>query len=307
MMSPVELRERLRTVIPFPVTPFNDDYSLDLDGLRRNIDFLAREGSPAVLAAGGTGEFFSLTFTEWQDVVATTVEAADGRCLMLAGVGVNPAVGAEMAQFAESAGVDGLLIMPPYYGQASDDGFYEYYKAIADSTSLGVFPYARDHAKLSPELVDRLADIPNIVAFKDGQGDVRMFQRIRSHVGDKLLWLAGVGDDLLHAYFAAGAEGYTSSNANYDPKSAIEALDLARAGRFSELQAKIERETLPIYNIRYKVRGYEVTVMKEVMMAIGLAGGPVRPPLAELSPEDKAAVHAAIAKIGLREMVAAQA
>ena len=105
--------------------------------------------------------------------------------------------------------------------------------------------------------------------------------------------------------FAAGAEGYTSSNANYNPKSAIEALELARAGRFSELQAKIERETLPIYDIRYKVRGYEVTVMKEVMMAIGLAGGPVRPPLAELSPDDKAAVHAAIAKIGLREMVGA--
>ena len=116
-------------------------------------------------------------------MVATTVEAADGRCLMLAGVGVNPAVGAEMAQFAESAGVDGLLIMPPYYGQASDDGFYEYYKAIADSTSLGVFPYARDHAKLSPELVDRLATFPISWAYKDGQGDVRMFQRIRSHVG----------------------------------------------------------------------------------------------------------------------------
>lgn len=305
MMSPAELRARLRTVIPFPVTPFHDDYSLDLDGLRRNVDFLAREGSPAVLAAGGTGEFFSLTFTEWQDVVAATVEAADGRCLLLAGVGVNPAVAAEQAQFAESVGVDGLLMMPPHYGQASDEGFFQYYKAIAESTNLGVFPYARDHAKLGPELVDRLADVPNIVAFKDGQGDVRMFQRIRSHVGDKLLWLAGVGDDMVHAYFAAGAEGYTSSNANYNPKSAIEALELARAGRFSELQAKIERETLPIYDIRYKVRGYEVTVMKEVMMAIGLAGGPVRPPLAELSPDDKAAVHAAIATIGLRETVGA--
>ncbi len=305
MMTPAELRDRLRTVIPFPVTPFHDDYSLDLDGLRRNVDFLAREGSPAVLAAGGTGEFFSLTFTEWKAVVAATAEAADGRCLLLAGVGVNPAVAGEMAEFAESVGVDGLLMMPPHYGEASDDGFFQYYKAIADSTSLGVFPYARDHAKLGPVLVDRLADVPNIVAFKDGQGDVRMFQRIRSHVGDKLLWLAGVGDDMVHAYFAAGAEGYTSSNANYNPKSAIEALELARDGRFSELQAKIERETLPIYDIRYKVRGYEVTVMKEVMMAIGLAGGPVRPPLAELSPDDKAAVHAAIAKIGLREMVGA--
>ena len=304
-MSPAELRERLRTVIPFPVTPFHDDYSLDLDGLRRNVDFLAREGSPAVLAAGGTGEFFSLTFTEWQAVVAATAEAADGRCLMLAGVGINPAVAAEQAQFAESVGVDGLLMMPPHYGEASDEGFYQYYKAIADSTNLGVFPYARDHAKLGPQLVDRLAGVPNIVAFKDGQGDVRMFQRIRSFVGDKLLWLAGVGDDMVHAYFAAGAEGYTSSNANYNPKSSIEALELARAGKFSELQAKIEQETLPIYDIRYKVRGYEVTVMKEVMMAIGLAGGPVRPPLAELSPDDKAAVHAAVEKIGLRETVAA--
>ena len=64
---------------------------------------------------------------------------------------------------------------------------------------MGVFPYARDHAKLGPALVDRLADVPNIVAFKDGQGDVRMFQRIRSYVGDKLLWLAGVGDDMVHA------------------------------------------------------------------------------------------------------------
>jgi 5-dehydro-4-deoxyglucarate dehydratase len=307
MTTPQELREQLRTVIAFPVTPFTHDLQLDLPGLRRNLEFLASKGMPAVLVCGGTGEFFSLTFAEWKLVVKTAAEVLRGRCLLLAGVGVNPAVGAEMAHYAEQVGVDGLLIMPAYYGRADDDALFHYYKSIADSTRLGVFPYARDHALLSPPLVARLATIPNVVAFKDGQGDVRMFLRIRAHVGDKLTWLAGVGDDLVAAYFAAGAEGYTSSNANYNPKSAVHVLKLAQAGKLDDVARIIEQETLPIYSIRYKLRGYEVSVMKEVMMLLGLAGGPVRPPLANVQPEDKQAIRAAVEKIGLGRLAAAKA
>src|SRR5579864_683011 len=113
-MTSAELRHRFRGVFGFPITPFRKDLSLDLDGLARNVDEMARHPFCALVAAGGTGELYSLTVAEIVEVVRVTVEAADGRMPVVAGAGFNAALGAGMAQGAEKAGADCLLILPPY-------------------------------------------------------------------------------------------------------------------------------------------------------------------------------------------------
>ena len=168
-----ELRTSLSGVIAFPITPFKQDLSLDLPGLHQNLTKLLEHPISAVVAAGGTGEMYSLTPSEYARVVELTINAVDGRVPVIAGVGFNQRLGVEMAQLAEKTGADGVLAFPPYYPQSDNDGLYEYYRSIGSATKLGLLIYSRDWAIFTPEMVERLASIPNLIAWKDGQGDIR--------------------------------------------------------------------------------------------------------------------------------------
>ena len=136
-----------------------------------------------------------------------------------------------LARQAEAAGATGILMLPAAYGSAPDDGMLAYYGGIARSVDIGVLPYARDWAVFSPDLLARLAEVPNVVAYKDGSVDLRSWARLRARVGDRLVWVGGVGDDMVHTYFAAGAEGFTSSVANFMPEVALELFEAANGGR----------------------------------------------------------------------------
>lgn len=298
-LSPDELRRRLRGVLAFPITPFNDDLSLNSDAFQTHVDYLVRSGLHAIVAAGGTGELYSMTPDEIVQVYRLAVEATAGRVPVIVGVGYNLAIARDLARRAEQAGADAILMLPHYYGRAEDEGLYQYYSGIARSVGLGVFPYARDAAVLSPRLVARLAEIPNVVAFKDGQADLRAWARIRDFVGDRVVWLAGVGDDMVNSYFAAGAEGFTSSAANFMPDVALRLYRAASAGDFAEVNALLAKWIQPVFNVRSRHRGYEVTTTKEAMTMLGRFGGRVRPPLAELTDEDRAALRAALVQMGL--------
>lgn len=298
-LSPTELRPRLRGVLAFPITPFNDDLSLNPDAFQSHVDYLVRSGLHAIVAAGGTGELYSMTPAEIVQVYRLAVEATAGRVPVIAGVGYNLAIARELAREAERTGADAILMLPHYYGRAEDEGLYQYYAGIAKSVGIAVFPYARDAAVFSPQLVDRLADIPNLVAFKDGQADLRVWTRIRDRVGDRLVWLAGVGDDMVNSYFAAGAEGFTSSAANFMPDVALALFRAAREGNFAEVNALLARWIQPIFNVRARHRGYEVTTTKEAMNLLGRFGGRVRPPLAELTDNDRRDLRAALVQMGL--------
>ncbi|HLH72341.1 MAG TPA: dihydrodipicolinate synthase family protein, partial [Chloroflexota bacterium] len=185
-LSPSELRPRLRGVLAFPVTPFNDDLSLNEKAFQEHVEYLVNSGLHAIVAAGGTGELYSMTPSEISRVYRLAVEATNGRVPVIAGVGYNTALAIELAKDAEKAGADAILILPHYYGRAEDDGMLAYYASIAQSVTIAAFPYARDAAVFSPKLVARLAELPNVVAFKDGQADLRAWTRIRDYVGDRL-------------------------------------------------------------------------------------------------------------------------
>ena len=285
-MHPNTLRNKLSGVIAFPVTPFKDDLSLDLPGLHHNLNKLLEYPISAIVAAGGTGELYSLTPAEYLRVIELTTLAVEDRVPVIAGVGFGQRIAIEMVQAAEKAGADGILVFPPYYQQADDEGLFEYYRSIASATRLGLIIYGRDWARFNPAMVERFTTIQNLVAWKDGQGDIRQLQSIMHQVGERLVWIGGAGDDLVGAYYTTGIRAFSSSIATVAPALALKLHELAAAGDGEALAELLETCVIPLYALRSRRRGYEVSAMKAMMDMIGLNGGPVRPPLVNVTPEE---------------------
>jgi len=291
-MKPAELRQKLSGVIAFPITPFKNDLSLDIEGLRENLLKLFAHPICAVVAAGGTGEMYSLSPAEHLRVVSATVAAAAGRVPVIAGVGFNQLLAVELARAATEAGADGILAFPPYFPNADDEGMLAYYRAIGAASNLGTLIYSRDWANFSPLMVERLADIPNLVAWKDGQGDIRRLQMIMNRVGDRLHWIGGAGDDMVAAYYSTGIRTYTSSIASVAPRLSLRLHELAASGLGDELSELLKVSVIPLYAIRARRKGYEVSTMKALMDMAGLRGGSVRPPLVDVTDGEKQELRA---------------
>lgn len=293
MTSPIPpLSTALRGALAFPITPYAADGSVDLDAVRANASILTGDHVSAIVAPSGTGEIFGLTPAEATAIVAATVEAANGKPV-IAAAGFGPAIGAQLAREAEAAGATAVMIVPPYYATPDPQNLIRYYADIAAATSLPVIPYAREAALFSPALASQLVtDVPRVVAFKDGRANVRLFQQIREYVNsvhgpDRLVWLGGSGDDLVGPYFAAGAEGFTSSLACFWPEAAGELYRLASTGDYPGLAAYHARVVAPIYALRQRRPGYEVSVMKAAMDLLGYVAGPARSPLANVTDAER--------------------
>ncbi|MGH7249076.1 MAG: 5-dehydro-4-deoxyglucarate dehydratase [Pseudomonadota bacterium] len=287
-MDSSQICKQWKGVFGFPVTPFRKDLSLDLDGLARNAGEMARYPFCALVATGGTGEIYSLTPEEVEQVVRTTVQAA-GKLPVVAGTGVNLPIGVEMARRAEKAGARAVLVLPPYYTNSPEEGLFEYYRAIGAATGLPLLVYSRDWAMFTPQMVERLCErVPSLAGWKDGQGVARRYQRIMNHVGDRLAWFGGLGDDCVPSYFAVGVQAYTSSISNIAPKLSLQLAEAGLAHDFATLDRLMRRYVHPLYALRERMRGYEVAVMKAAMEILGMPAGPVRPPLANCRPQDVA-------------------
>ncbi len=284
---------KLRGVFGFPVTPFKPDLSLDLSSLERNVDEMAAHPFCAMVAAGGTGELYSLTPAETEAVVACSVKAVRGRMPVVAGTGFNAVLGADIAKRAANAGANCILALPPYYVNAPEEGLFAYYEAIGKATDLPLMVYSRDWAVFTPNMVARLAErVPTLVAWKDGQGDVRKYQRIMEASGDRLAWFGGLGDDCVPGYFAIGVQAYTSSISNIAPKLSLALAEAGEARDFVKLNELMKRYVNPLYAFRERLRGYEVAAMKEAMEMLGLPAGGVRPPLVNCREQDKPELRA---------------
>jgi len=206
---------------------------------------------------------------------------------------VNGALAREMAQACAGAGADAILALPPYYTNADEEGLLEYYAAVGAATPLALLVYSRDWVNPGPAWVERLAaKVPTLAAWKDGQGDIRRYQRIMGRLGDRLHWIGGVGDDCVPGYYAIGIRTYTSSIATVAPRLSMQLHETAAGGDAPALKKLMDDYVIPLYALRSGRKGYEVSVMKEMMNLAGLAAGPVRPPLPTLPAEDIATVRA---------------
>ena len=286
-MTPSELRRRLEGVIAFPVTNFKPDYSLDIDAYRTNLAEMVRFPMCAVVAAGGTGELYSLTPDEHRELVEATVAEAGGRTAVIAGVGFGGGMSVELAKQAQDAGADGILMFPPYYPNADFEGLVRYYKAIGSAVDVGLFLYSRDTVNLTPPQVFRLSqEIPNLIALKEGQGDIRNYQRVMERCGNRLHWIGGIGDDMVPGYYSIGIRTYTSSIATIAPRLSLQLHERASMLDNPSLSRLMRNYVLPLYAMRSRRKGYEVSIMKKAMEILGKPAGPVRPPLPEVRPEE---------------------
>jgi 5-dehydro-4-deoxyglucarate dehydratase len=232
---------------------------------------------------------YSMTVDEIEQVIAVSVQAVNGRMPVVAGTGFNAAVGAEIARRAAKAGAQAILALPPYYVMAPEEGLFGYYEAIGKATDLPLFVYSRDWAVFTPQMVSRLADrVPTLAGWKDGQGDIRRYQRIMQFNSDRLAWYGGLGDDCVPGYFAIGVQAYTSSISTIAPKLSLQMAEAGLRRNFAELDRLMARYVQPLYALRERARGYEVAVMKEAMEFLGIPAGPVRPPLMNCRPQDVA-------------------
>jgi 5-dehydro-4-deoxyglucarate dehydratase len=294
----------------FPVTAFDTDGRFAPDAYRAHVEAQLAEGPGAIFAACGTGEFPALAPAEYELVVGTAVQAAataaastaDGqRVPVIGGSGYGTALALEYAHAAERAGADGLLVLPPYSADGGQDGLLRHYTTLAESTSLDLILYQRDTTVFAPDTVAELAQVPNIVGFKDGRGDLDLVTRIVSAVRtagrSEFLFFNGMptAEMTQLAYRAVGVPLYSSAVFCF-------AADLALA--FHAALEKGDRKTAdtlidvffrPYVELRSSRPGYAVSLVKALTRAAGHNVGPVRAPLTE---PDPAHVAEALALIG---------
>ena len=293
-----ELRAALQGIVGFGVTPFHEDLSVDMDALRQNAAFLA-EHCEVVVPLAGNGEIYALSPQEHKTIGQAVVDEVDGRKPVLVGVGFTVPIARDLAEAAEGYGADGVLVLPPYFTHANDDGLYEYYSSIAQATRLGVILFQTHAVNFSPELLRRLAEVPNIVGMKDEHGDMDHFVRQWAAVGDRMALLCGVGEILAPSYFALGVKAFTSGLVNFMPATCRKILAHLQAGELQDAASVVDNETLAVYDLRVKRPGYRTLVIKEAMNLCGLNAGHVRPPLAPLPDMDRQELRAVLAGLDL--------
>ncbi len=302
MLTPDEVKARLPGVLAFAPTPFVDGtLELDLSGFTRNLEFMAAGGIHAVAVAGFVGEFSALSADEYRKVVATARHALGPEALVVAGVGYGSELAIEYAAAAEAAGADCAMLLPPYLVEPTEDGMVAHVGRVSAATKVGVMVHSMPGFAFSPRLVERMADIPNVVAYKDELGDVRGFGEIVERVGDRLVYVNGRAEPVMGYYASAGANVLATAIGNFDPPLALAAHAAASHLDFDELRRVLAPRATPWYRLRERNRGYLISVSKASMSLMGLAGGVVRPPLSDLRPEVQAELRTLMEDIGYLE------
>lgn len=301
-MEPQALKAALSSgLLSFPVTDFTADGAFDAAGYARRLEWLAPYGAGALFAAGGTGEFFSLTPAEYGAVVGTAVEAGGGRVPIIAGTGYGTRLAAELAREAERLGAAGLLVLPHYLVEADEDGISRHVAAICDAVGIGVIVYNRGVCRLGPDALARLADrCPNLIGFKDGIGDLELMIRVRRRMGDRFCYLGGLptAEFFASAYNAIGVPVYSSAVFNFIPRTALEFHRAVITGDEATVNHLLDSFFIPYAAIRNRRAGYAVSIVKAGARLVGRDAGPVRTPLVDCSEEECAALAALIATLG---------
>lgn len=308
--SPQDLARKIGSgLLSFPVTPFKRDFGFDDAQYRSNMDWLCSYDVAGLFAAGGTGEFFSLSPAEVVDVVRVAVDENRGRVPVLAGTGYGTAIARDIAIGAEQAGADGLLLLPPYLVNSEQEGLAAHVEAVCRSTKLGVIVYNRDNAILQPETLARLCDkLPNLIGYKDGIGDIELMQRIYLKMGDRLTYVGGLptAETFALPYLDMGVTTYSSAVFNFVPDFAMRFYAAVRARDHATMADGLRDFILPLIAIRNRKKGYAVSIIKAGMRSIGRDSGPVRPPLTDLTASEQAELDALVARLEMPRQAAAE-
>ena len=291
-MNPQELKQVMSSgLLSFPITDFDAQGNFRPSTYIERLEWLAPYGATALFAAGGTGEFFSLTHDEYSQVIKTAVDTCAGKVPILAGVGGPTRSAIAFAQEAERLGAKGVLLLPHYLTEASQDGLVAHVEQVCKSVNIGVVVYNRAQCRLTPDSLEKLADrCPNLIGFKDGIGDIELMVSIWRRMGDRFSYLGGLPTAEVYAaaYKALGVPVYSSAVFNFMPQLAMDFYRAIAKDDHATTNRLLDEFFLPYLAIRNRKAGYAVSIVKAGARLVGHDGGPVRAPLTDLTEEEHA-------------------
>lgn len=290
-MSPAELKAIISTgVQAFPLTDFDPAGDFAPAPFKLRIEWMSAHSPAALYIAGGAGEFFSLTPNEYAEVVASAVSARAPNVPLIASAGYGTRTAIEFARKAEELGADGVLLLPPYLTETSQEGLFAHISEVCNAVNLPVIVYNRANCRLQASTLERLISAcPNLAGFKDGVGDVEEMIRIKSIVGTQIALINGMPTAEVYAggYKGLGIRSYSSAVFSFWPDAASQFYD-AIMGDDQPVVDTINRLFFADYcKLRANQPGYAVSIAKAGARITGHSAGKVRPPLVDLTDDEE--------------------
>ena len=283
------------------VTPFNADGSVNYEKAADLAEWLINNGSDGLVVAGSTGEAATMSAEEKLELFRVVVYRINKRVPVIAGTGSNnSADSVKMTKMAEAMGVDGALIVGPYYNKPTQEGFYQHFAAVAQSTGLPIIVYnvpGRTASNISPAIVARLAaDFENIVAIKEAAGNVAQVAELYSVLPEEFTIYSG-DDGLILPFMSVGATGLISVLSNIGGGILQDVMQAYEDGRVREA-AKLNARMVPLANAMF-IETNPIPVKAAVTLVTGIDAGQPRLPLTPMEPANKAKMVAVLQEYGL--------
>lgn len=283
------------------VTPFNADGSVNYEKAADLAEWLINNGSDGLVVAGSTGEAATMSAEEKLELFRVVVNRINKRVPVIAGTGSNnTADSVKMTKMAEAMGVDGALIVGPYYNKPTQEGFYQHFAAVAQSTGLPIIVYnvpGRTASNISPAIVARLAaDFENIVAIKEAAGNVAQVAELYSVLPEEFTIYSG-DDGLILPFMSVGVTGLISVLSNIGGGILQDVMQSYEDGRVREA-AKLNARMVPLANAMF-IETNPIPVKAAVTLVTGIDAGQPRLPLTPMEPANKAKMVAVLQEYGL--------
>lgn len=275
------------------VTPFTKN-GVNFDKLRTLLEWHIKEGTDAIVICGTTGEATTMTDKEKKDTIKFTVDVINKRIPVIAGTGSNNTMAAiEMSKYAESVGVDGLLVITPYYNKTTQEGLVKHFKAINDEVNTPIVLYnvpSRTGVNIAPKTLVKIAQLSNVKAIKEASGNISQVLQMKALCKDTIDIYSG-NDDQVVSIMSLGGKGVISVLANIIPKKVHEMAKKCLDNNFKEA-LDIQLNTLSLANTLF-IETNPIPV-KTAMNLMGLEVGPLRLPLCEMELSDKEILKAVL-------------
>lgn len=282
------------------VTPFHENGEVNYEKFAALVEFQIENGTDAIIVCGTTGEASTLSHEEHLDVIKYCVEKVAGRVPVIAGTGSNCTETAiYLSQEAEKYGVDGLLLVTPYYNKATQNGLYEHFKMVADSVKVPIILYnvpGRTGCNLAPATVVRLCkDVENIVAVKEASGNISQVAKLMS-LADGCVDLYSGNDDQIVPILSLGGKGVISVLSNVAPK---QTHDICAKYFEGDVAGSCKEQLRAIELCDALFCEVNPIPVKKALNLMGMEAGPMRRPLSEMEPENAAKLEKAMKNYGI--------
>lgn len=299
-MFPEELKNKLKHVHAYAVTPFKKDdiYSIDMDGFASNIAFMVDKGVKVIAVGGGTGEVNSLTIDELEAMTRSALDIAGDKALIAPALPDNFAAAAALAPRYEKMGVRVTLGMAPFIRNTIPEdieGVFNHYNLLAQLSDMALMPY--NTQGWSPDFFEHLAEIDKIIGVKDPcQVPHNLFRAIK-RLGDRFVWIGNKRHDpgVLHFRFQAGIEAFTAGFINFIPQFELDLFDAASRQNWPRM-VEIQEQLAPLERLRNQ---HTEGLLKAGLDLVGLTGGSVRPPRTDATPTGIAALTEELKRLGV--------